>query len=260
MLNCNEEHNNALISRRDSDDMEKVTDRPDKVPPEGRITRSPAEIVRVMEALVARQEPIRSHLRGGDLQFVSRLCYVDPDGQHIVIEASSVEAANVELLERARCTFFTDPARWHVEFVASAPERIMLYEKPAIRLGFPDVLSNTDKRAHARATGSPTVRLHCIADEGGVISFESWVVDVTIDGIGFLTYDRNITLEPGTLLKACRIEPERMEPVVVDLEVRYSALVPLPNGARAMRSGCRFVNPPATLKQVIDRFRKPPAA
>jgi len=230
-----------------------------KVQTEGRITRSPAEIVRVMEALVARKEPIKSHLRGGELQFVSRLCYVDPDGQHIVIEASSSEAANVELLERSRCTFFTDPARWHVEFVASAPERIMLYEKPAIRLGFPDVLSNTDKRAQARATGSPSVRLHCVADEGGVISFESWVVDVTQDGIGFLTYDRNITLEPGTVLKGCRIEPERIEPVVVDLEVRYSELVSLANGARAMRSGCRFINAPSTIKHVIDRFRRPSA-
>jgi len=231
-----------------------TTDRQGAVHAAGRVTRSTADIVRVMESLIARREPIRAHLRGGTLEFVSRLCYVDPAGRHIVIEPSTVEAANRALLERSRCTFFTDPSRWHVEFVASAPEEFKLHEKPAIRLRFPDVVSNVDKRAQIRGTGLPTTRLHCIADEGGVISFESWIVDISGDGIGFLTYDPDITLEPGTVLKGSRIEPERLDPVVVDMEVRFSDLVSLPDGAHARRSGCRFIDPPDSIRKIIKRF------
>ena len=234
-----------------------ATDQQGTMHPEGRVTRSISEIVRVIEALLARKEPIKAHLRGGELLFVSRLCYVDPVGQHIIFESSADEAANAELLVHARCTFFTDPARWHVEFVASAPEKIVHYEKPAIRFRFPDVLSNIDKRAHARSTGSPSVRLRCIADEGGPMSFEGWIVDVSLGGIGFLSYDPNITLEPGTVLKRCRIEPERMEPLVVDLEVRYSELLTLPDGSRVNRSGCRFVSPPDALEEIMKRYRGP---
>jgi len=39
--------------------------------------------------------------------------------------------------------------------------------------------------------------------------------------------------------------------VTVDLEVRYSAPVTLPDGARAVRSGCRFVNPSEEVKKLL---------
>jgi flagellar brake protein len=221
----------------------------------GRITRSPLEIARVLAALVSRQVPIKSYLRSGELLFVSRICHADPGGEFIIIEPCPDEQANTELLARPRCAFFTEPSGWHVEFVASGPGKVMHEGKPAIRFGFPEVLSNVQTRDYSRASGSPTVRIHCIADEGGFMSFEGWIVDVSIAGIGFLSYDPTITLEPGTILKACRMEAERMPTVIVDLEVRYSEFVSLSDGTQAKRSGCRFVEPPAAIKELISRFR-----
>lgn len=222
--------------------------------PEGRITRSFSEILQVVEALRARRESINVHLGDGARVFESRLLHVDPVGQYLIIEPSPDPAANAELLARRRCTFFTDPTGWHVEFVASGPQHAVHEGNAAIRIGFPEVLSNLQMRAEARAPGFPTIRLRCIADEGGVISFEGWIVDVSLAGIGFLIYDRSIMLEPGTVLRRCLIEVDAMTPVVVDLEVRYSELVLLPEGASAKRSGCRFVDPPETLRQFIQRM------
>lgn len=227
----------------------------EKAHPGGRITRSPLEIARVLQALISRQVPVKSYLRSGELLFVSRICHADPAAEFIIVELGADEQANAELLARPRCAFFTEPSGWHVEFVASAPQKIQHEGKPAIRFGFPEVLSNVQTREHSRASGSPTVRIHCIADEGGFMSFEGWIVDVSVAGIGFLSYDPTITLEPGTILKACRMEAERMAPVVVDLEVRYSEFVSLPDGSQAKRSGCRFVEPPPTIKEMISRFR-----
>ena len=231
------------------------SDQQEKAHPAGRITRSPLEIARVLQALVARQVPIKSYLRSGELLFVSRICHADADNGFIIVEHCSDEQADAELLARPHCAFFTEPSGWHVEFAASAPRSVQHGGKSAIQFGFPEVLSNIQTRDYSRAVGSPTVRMHCIADEGGVMPFEGWIVDVSVAGIGFLTYDPTITLETGTILKACRLEADRMPVVVADLEVRYSELVSLPGGAHVKRSGCRFIKPPETIKEIIGRFR-----
>lgn len=208
----------------------------------------------MLQALVTRQVPIKSYLRNAELLFVSRIRHADAAEGYIIVEPCADEQANAELVARPRCAFFTEPSGWHVEFAASAPRWVRHGGTPAIQFAFPEVLSNVQTRDHRRAAGSPTVRIHCIADEGGVMPFEGWIVDVSVAGIGFLTYDPTITLEPGTILKGCRLEAERMPAVVADLEVRYSELVPLPGGARAKRSGCRFVKPPESIKEIISRF------
>jgi flagellar brake protein len=227
-------------------------DRQGDAHPEGRITRSPMEIARVLEALIARRVPINSHLRGGELVFVSHLRYADPAGQYVIVDFGPNEEANLELMARPRCAFFTEPSGWHVEFVLPAPQKTLHEGTAAIRFEYPELLANIQTRTHARAPGSLTVRLHCIADEGGIMPFEAWIVDVSVAGIGFLTYDSAITLEPGTVLKDCRLETQGMASVIVDLEVRYSELVTLPDGTQAKRSGCRFIDPPEAIRDMIS--------
>jgi hypothetical protein len=45
-------------------------------------------------------------------------------------------------------------------------------------------------------------------------------------------------------------------PLILDLEVRYSELITLPDGKRAERSGCRVVNHPESLKDFVAALAK----
>jgi len=72
--------------------------------------------------------------------------------------------------------------------------------------------------------------------------FDGSMTNVSKGGIGFLQYDPSISLEPGTVLRGCRIESPAGESIVVDMEVRYSQLETLANGRQVQSSGCRFVN------------------
>ncbi|MNC89631.1 Flagellar brake protein YcgR [compost metagenome] len=89
-----------------------------------------------------------------------------------------------------------------------------------------------------------------------MLSFKGGLVDISSSGVGFLVYDPSITLEPGTVLKGCRIDPHNGAPLVLDLEVLYSELVSLPDGTRAERSGCRVVEHPETLKEFVAALSK----
>lgn len=185
---------------------------------------------------------------------MSKLLWVDPGHAFIVLEASSAPSANESLLSRPRASFRSMTEGLHVEFAASGPTAVKYEGRPAIRLRFPDVMATKQRRASERLALQPHVPLHVMVDDGGVISFDGYMIDVSEGGIGFVQYAHSITLEPGTILRGCRIDLPGRAPVRVDLEVRYSVPVALPGGRQALRSGCRFVDPGPEAKALLGAF------
>lgn len=209
----------------------------------GQMLRTPEEIARVLNSLVMRGEPVVSDLGGGKLLFRSRLRFVDPARSYLIMELSADEAANKALLARPRATFHAEPGGWRVEFAAADPKPTSVHEgAPGIRLRFPEIVAGHRRRESERTQAPEQKELRCVVDAAGVMPFDGSMANVSKGGIGFLQYDPAISLEPGTVLKGCRIESPSGETVVVDMEVRYSQLETLADGSQVQSSGCRFVN------------------
>lgn len=209
----------------------------------GQMLRLPEEITRVLNSLLMRREPLFSELDGGRLLFCSRLLFIDPARTYIVVELSTNAAANKALLARPRVTFHAEPGGWRVEFAAADPKPSSAHEAfPGIRLRFPEVIVGHRRREQERTKAAPQQGLRCVIDEEGVTPFDGIMTDVSKSGIGFLQYDPTISLEPGTVLKGCRIDSRSGDSIVLDMEVRYSTLLTLADGTQVRSSGCRFVN------------------
>jgi c-di-GMP-binding flagellar brake protein YcgR len=218
------------------------------------MTRSSNEIERVLVSLYDYGEPVFASVDDGKLLFRSLLLSVDSKRGCIVVAASEDEAANTALLARPRTTFMSNLEELYLEFPAADPQRSTFRGKPAIQLCFPDVLVRHPRRTEPRGPAPKQPPLKCIADAAGIAAFESQIVDIGSGGIGFLVYTAGISLEPGTILKGCRIEQPGKKTVFADLEVRYTLPVTLADGRRAVRSGCRFVNPSNDLLKLISSF------
>ena len=209
----------------------------------GQMLRAPEEVARVLNSLVMRGEPIVSDQDGGRLLFRSRLRFIDPARAYIIIELSADEAANKALLARPRATFHAEPGGWHVEFAAADPKPTGAHDGAAgIRLRFPEIGAGHRRRESERTEAPPRQELRCLVDAAGVMPFDGSIANVSRGGIGFLQYDPTISLEPGTVLKGCRIESPGGDSIVVDMEVRYSQLATLADGRQVQNSGCRFVD------------------
>ena len=178
--------------------------------------------------------------------------------QFIVVGRSGDPAADAALLVRPRCVFTCSLAAWQVEFVAAEPRLVRHGAQEAIQLRYPELMSGHQRRSESRAVPLRDLPLQCLADAGGVMSFDAHVVDISAAGIAVLLYQSGITLEPGTVLKGCIIEHPAIGQVSVDMEVRYSEPVRLKDGRRAQRAGCRFVDPSAVLKKLVRRVTGQP--
>jgi c-di-GMP-binding flagellar brake protein YcgR len=217
----------------------------------GLMSRSAPEIARVLDKARNEKVPVKVFFPG--LTFETVILMVDPKGGRLVLARAARELANAAVLSRPRCTFHCEMAGWHIEFVASAPRSVSFKGQKLIECRFPEILASNPRRQHEREAAHPALALRVEADAGGIMPFDARIIDVAAGGIGFLVYAESIILEPGTVLRGCRIQLPDGRITDADLEVRYSTPVTLPNGRRAMRSGCRFLRPSPLLVEFCNR-------
>jgi c-di-GMP-binding flagellar brake protein YcgR len=222
----------------------------------GQMLRSETEIaeIAVLEALAVEGETIVVQLGSDELMFRSRLRFVDPNRQYIVVEPSADVAGNAALLAQSRAIFVAELDEWRIEFIASAPQQTVHSGTNAIQLRFPESISSRRRRMHDRAPVPIQSPVRCAIYTEGIASFEGSIFDISQGGVGMMQYDPNIPLEPGMVLKNCCIERAGRDTVTVDLEVRFTASVTLPNGGQAQRAGCRFVNRSPASMALIGEF------
>ena len=219
--------------------------------------RSQIEIRGVLDALAQRRTAISADIeddRGEELLFLTRLLHVDPAGQFIVIACNRDKRANQALIACPAPVLHANLDNAHIEFAAADPVDVMFRGVAAIRLRFPEALLRLRRREHPRVRVPPSVPLRCIADSGGFTPFEAQITDISVAGMGAMIYAVDIKLPVGTVLKHCKIVHPRGDAVVVDVEVRYSVRVMLPDGEWAHRSGFRFLAQPPGLAELIKIF------
>ena len=110
------------------------------------------------------------------------------------------------------------------------------------------------RRSSERAALQPKVPLQCLVDGEGLMPFDGQIADISPEGLAFLAHPAEITLDPGTLLQGCMVEIPGKQLYKFDMEVCYSQTAPPVEGLAAVRSGCRFVNVDASVRELIALF------
>lgn len=218
--------------------------------PSGHLLRSISQIARVLAPLAARRNLVTAELPDG--LFTARIIRADQGGKFIIVTATADESANAALLDRARVTFVSETSNWHIEFVAAEPCKLMHDGAPAIRLRYPEILAVLQRRRDVRHDMHPAVSLRCVADAGGITPFDAQIRDISTGGLSVLLYPSDIRLEPGTVLVGSRIKMPGTHSVSIDMEVRYSETVTLPDGSHVHCSGFRFIGGRENIKRLID--------
>lgn len=214
-------------------------------------------IMSVLQALCRQGEPVVAQLGEGEPAFRSRLRFVDPQRQYIVVDASDDAAASAALLAQTRVAFHSMWDEWRIEFSAAEPQVSMHEGAAAIRLRFPEAVTSHHRRAAERVPVPLQAPLRCVASVDDVVFFEAIVADISLGGIGVLQFGPDIALQAGTVIRGCRIERPGRPAVGVDIEVRYTGPAAFPDGRPARRAGCRFMNlspPSVALAELVAEY------
>lgn len=215
--------------------------------------RSRAEICRILQFLVSDSCPVLAKI-GNKQVFESQILSVDPDAGCFIVAYSANKSANSVLFGLPALEFTANPHKGRLQFRVSNPTDIQFDGKPAIQFALPRTVVLDHRRERARVPVPEDASLRCIADEGGIISFEARITDISSAGMGLLLYGADILLEAGTILNGCRIIVPGGKPIIADLEVRYTKMVSSPDGTPVNRAGVRFVQQPDGIEVLVDKF------
>jgi c-di-GMP-binding flagellar brake protein YcgR len=218
----------------------------------GLVSTSPDEVERVLNALLARHQPLVA-LLGGDAPSHWKLSSVDFTRRYIVVEPASAASSSASLLEREQVTFLAEFGGMHIEFTGERPQ---LAEEAgaAVRLGFPKVTISRQRRVYPRAPVPKDQPLHCAIPAGAGVALEGQILDISEGGLSLLVRSAYLVPAPGTLIRGWQIERPGKGSVSVDLEVRNCRPMALAEGTSAQRWGCQFVDPSGEAKELIRLF------
>lgn len=222
-------------------------------PPENILYRSHIEICRLLQALAKNRSSISADI-GSSKVFISHILLVDLRAEHFVISFCANKSLNSEVLQLPSLRFTAGYQDAHLVFEVEHPTEVQFNDQPAIQYPLPDALILYHRRECPRTLIPAEASLRCIADEGGFAPFESQIIDISHDGFGGILYGGDVKLEPGTLLRSCRIIVPGVRQVIADLELRYVTAFVLPDGTPAYRSGFRFIQRPDEIPELVNYF------
>jgi c-di-GMP-binding flagellar brake protein YcgR len=217
------------------------------------LVRSGIEIGRILDSMLQDRNTLTAKLPS-ELMFLSQLLYVEPVKGYILLSYSDHKPANSAALAERKLTLRCNHRGAQFAFSGETPHAALHSGQPCIKCGLPSImLAMQQQRAATRVSVPAQAPVTCEV-RMGVLTFDTKVVDVSLDGIGTLVSDPTIPLCEGTRLEHARIRHPHHEPIEVELEVRNVTRVVLPNGERASRIGCKIVSSPQNLEELIRLF------
>lgn len=217
------------------------------------LVRSGIEIGRILDSILEDRDTLTAKLSAQSM-FLSQLMYVEPVKGYMLLAYSDHAAANDAALATPKLTLRCNHRGSQFAFTAGTPQAVKHSGRPCIRCDMPTLmLAMHQRRSVSRVDVPARAPINCSL-RMGTLSFETQVVDISLDGMGILVTDATVPVCPDTRLERARIKHPDRPPIEVDLDVRYVTRVKLPSGNRAMRIGCRIVSSPQGLEELIRLF------
>ena len=221
--------------------------------PKNALYRSRIEICRILQILTRESCPIFSEV-GEEQLFVTRILQVNENDRYLVVEYGAEKSINSALFDQPSLKFRASYLGAHLICKVAYPLEILVDGKSAIRFGLPRSLILSQRREHTRVVIPPNISLSYTAKDVNGKLFDAKIFDISMDGIGSMICDDNITLQTGTVLKGSRITYPGGIPITVDLIVRNTKVATLSDGTFCTRTGVRFMQRPEEIQALINLF------
>jgi c-di-GMP-binding flagellar brake protein YcgR len=213
----------------------------------------PGEIERILRSILDRKALVTVYSDNNRDFLVTTLIAVDTGENAIYLGGGADEKMNAPLLASRQVSFNTAHDQVRVLFTTSALTRVVRQGETMLKAPMPGELLRFQRREYFRVATSTLNPVRClIAVEGGML--ETTVADISIGGVGVLSYERDANLRPGTVYHGCRLTLPDTGNYVVSLRVRSLHEQTLRNGNVSRRAGCQFIDLPPSVETDIQRY------
>ncbi len=216
------------------------------------LIHSKPEIVHILRAIMQKRGLVTIYFNQGK-DFILT-AFLDVDADQVILDYGADEAQNQKILSSQKVVVVTTQDRVKVQFSISQIKVVPYEGENAFRVPLPKSVLKLQRREFFRIETPIVVPLQCAMplDDGREIPIT--ITDVSIGGAGIIGYPADLDLAPGMLFPGCHILLPGFGEVVATLEIRSTFDVTLKNGVVTKRAGCRFIDLPASMQVLLQRY------
>ncbi len=221
------------------------------------LLHSRKEVLYILRALRDKGALITVYFNQGSDFLLTSLVDVVGEGALLLDPGGSAEM-NRKALASDKLVLITTHDKVKIQFTLNRLELIEHEGRPAFRSAVPDTLLRLQRREYYRLTAPVANPLKCtipvkLAD-GSQALVASTVIDISGGGLAMMAPPEGIEFETDHLFENCRIDLPEVGTLTATLRVRSLFEVTLRSGTRVKRSGCQFVDLPAHMTNLIQRY------
>lgn len=212
------------------------------------------EILYILRAVMEKNALISAYFNRGNSFMLTSIIDIDPDEELVFLDYGADEEFNKKILESEKIIFVTAHDKVKVQFVTNRIEKTQLESRDAFRIELPESLIKLQRRDYYRVTTPIVNPLKCIVLMEGQRKVEMVVADISIGGVGVVLPATEAAVEQGMIFNGCSLVLPEIGNIVATMEIRNVFEVTLRNGLKTKRAGCQFVNLPANMQTMIQRY------
>ena len=212
------------------------------------------EIVYILRAVMEKGELVSTHFDHGESFFLTAILEVDAAEEEVFLDFGANDALNRKILNSDKIIFVTAHDKVRVQFVANRVEKTRFEGRDAFKIELPESLIKLQRREYFRVATPIVNPLKCIIPAENHRKIEMVVVDISIGGIGVALPSIDEPIERGMVFHGCHLALPDIGNIVTSMEVRNLFEATLRNGQKSKRAGCQFIDLPANMQSMIQRY------
>ncbi|MEW6313115.1 MAG: flagellar brake protein [Pseudomonadota bacterium] len=215
---------------------------------------SAVEIANILRSMQQNRELVAAYFGSNHHFILTAILTVNAERKTLIIDASSDANLNRELATSLKIICVANHDKVRVQFKTGGVEEVMHDGRPAFRIRLPATMLKLQRREYYRLATPISTPVTCTISTPEGVRVTLNVHDISIGGISVLGYPTQIELEPGVIYEGCSINLPDAGTVIADLEIRNSFDITLKNNVTTRRSGCMFLNMPASAQTMIQKY------
>ena len=221
------------------------------------LTRAPVDIAHILRQSVQKAAMVTAYFNDADGFALTSLLEVSPEEDRMVFDVPAQPSQAAGIASSHRIMFVSSHEGIKIKFQVERATPILYDGRPAFESRMPRAVLRLQRRENYRASCSLSNPVMCavpFTSEGEAHSADMPALDVSLGGIAILNQHHSLNLEPGCVYRNCIITLPDVGSFACTIEARSSRQVQLKNGMVTMRSGCRFIDPPQSGLNMVQRY------
>jgi c-di-GMP-binding flagellar brake protein YcgR len=215
--------------------------------------RAPADIDRLLKSIMDDRSLVTLYSEFMGHFLVTSILDLDREGKLIYLGCASDEAVNQALADSPTLLFSTTQNQVKVQFKTERVERVLRNNESLFQARYPAEALRYQRREYYRLPTQVLKPIKCFIPIDDV-SLETMVVDISVGGIGVLSYRQDVHPDTEAIYHGCRLELPDSGTFLVSLSVRATYDVAMKNGVVSHRLGCQFISLPGYVENEIQRY------